>query len=77
MNFIAGLLAVSLVTAELSRPVTIESAVETLKRGADVQVAGERICAAHPLPLFYTRRNLQPAWSRTDDQALLDAVRHA
>ncbi|MGZ7040514.1 MAG: L,D-transpeptidase family protein [Thermoanaerobaculia bacterium] len=77
MNIIPGLLAVSLAMAELSRPVTIESAVETLKRGADVQVAGERICAAHPLPLFYARRNLQPAWSRDDDQALLDAVRHA
>ena len=66
-----------LALAAADPPVTIESAVETLRNGANLEIAGERICAAHPLPLFYARRKFQPAWSGRDQDALVDAVRHA
>src|SRR5689334_11910451 len=71
------LLALVFLFAPVAEPVTIQSAVDTLRRGASLEVAGERICAAHPLPLFYDRRQFRPAWSAADADALLDAVRHA
>lgn len=63
--------------ARLHAEVTIGSAVETLRRGWNLTIAGEQICATHPLPLFYSRRNLQPAWGAADSAALVGAIRRA
>ncbi len=71
------LFAILLVFTAAEQPLTIKSAVDTLRRGANLEIAGEQICAAHPLPLFYSRRNFQPAWTADDADAMLDAIRHA
>jgi murein L,D-transpeptidase YcbB/YkuD len=68
---------IALIVAAAVPPVTIPNAVETLRHGANLVVAGEPICATHPLPLFYARRDFQPAWSAADEDALLGAIRHA
>jgi len=69
--------AVAALAVQLNAAVTIQDAVETLQRGSSLTIAGEPICATHPLPLFYARRNLQPAWSAADSAALVRAIRSA
>jgi murein L,D-transpeptidase YcbB/YkuD len=56
---------------------TIRDAVAALQHGESVTIGRDVICAAQPLPLFYTRRGLQPAWSETDARALAGAIRTA
>jgi murein L,D-transpeptidase YcbB/YkuD len=57
--------------------VTIASAVDALSHGRTVVVGGETICASRPLPLFYTRRQLAPAWNAIDGDELLAAISDA
>jgi len=59
------------------RTVTIRSAIDSLSRGRIVIVEGDPICASRPLPLFYSRRQLTPAWSARDRDELLAAIREA
>ncbi len=66
-----------LFASQLCAAMSIESAVAALKRGSNLTIAGEPICATHPLPLFYERRNLKPAWSDADTAALVAAIRRA
>lgn len=68
---------VLLVFADRAPAATIESVASTLRHGQSVNIAGDRICATQPLPLFYSRRGYRPAWSRADETALLDALRRA
>ncbi|HSP16586.1 MAG TPA: L,D-transpeptidase family protein [Thermoanaerobaculia bacterium] len=61
---------------------TIRGATENLQRGVAVKVAGDSICAEHPLPRFYAQRDYAPAWV-VDGRltpvafALIDAIEHA
>ncbi|HEX9163471.1 MAG TPA: peptidoglycan-binding protein, partial [Thermoanaerobaculia bacterium] len=79
MRWLLAAVVVAVTSAALRAdpPVTIEAAVQTLQRGANLVIAGEPICAAHPLPAFYTRRNFAPAWSGADQVMLIDVIRHA
>lgn len=63
--------------ATASDAVTIRSAIDSLNRGRIVLVEGDPICASRPLPLFYNRRQLAPAWSAHDRDDLLAAIRDA
>lgn len=56
---------------------TILGTVDALKRGAPVTIGEETICAARPIALFYSRRDLRPAWSEADAGQLLGAIRAA
>jgi L,D-transpeptidase YcbB len=58
-------------------PLSIESAVRTLRGGASIVVAGEQICAAHPLPLFYERRDYAPAWNGVEAESMVLAIYQA
>jgi murein L,D-transpeptidase YcbB/YkuD len=70
----------SLIALSFSMPVaatdtvTIRSAIADLSRGRTVLIDGEPICAARPLPLFYTRRQFVPAWSDRDRNDLQAAI---
>jgi len=44
---------------------------------AQKQVAGDPICSAQTLPLFYERRAYQPAWSDDDARAMIAAIERA
>lgn len=57
--------------------VTIRSAIDSLSHGRIVTIGGDPICASRPLPLFYNRRQLAPAWSAHDRDELLGAIRDA
>jgi L,D-transpeptidase YcbB len=66
----------------IAASLTIRGATDQLQRGATVTVAGETICAEHPLPRFYAQRNYAPAWTVDGKLApvatsLLDAIEHA
>ncbi len=56
---------------------TIRSAIDSLSHGRIVTIGGDPICASSPLPLFYNRRQLAPAWSARDRDELLAAIRDA
>jgi len=56
---------------------TIRRAVDTLDRGAVVVVAGEEVCEARLLSLFYRRRELVPAWNAARFAPLIQAIRAA
>lgn len=60
----AAVIAMSAAAAE--RPVVVRDTA-----------GGERLCASRTLPLFYARRNDQPAWSERDSAQLLLAIEHA
>ena len=74
---LAGVVLAAARAGAAERADTIRGAVEALAHGKNVVVEGEAICAAHPLPLFYARRNLQRAWSAVDQRALAGAIRGA
>ncbi len=61
---------------------TIRGATSELQRGLAVSIAGERICATHPLPQFYAGRNWAPAWTVNGSPspvalAMIDTIEHA
>ncbi|HEX7418419.1 MAG TPA: hypothetical protein VF505_00950 [Thermoanaerobaculia bacterium] len=69
---------ISIFVAWPAAAVSIRSAADALKQGRTLLVADEPICASHPLPLFYSRRDFTPAWTSVlDRNDLLQAIRNA
>jgi murein L,D-transpeptidase YcbB/YkuD len=70
-------LSVALPEATAADAVTIRSTIDSLSHGRTVMLGGDPICASHPLPLFYNRRQWTPAWSARDRDELMAEIRDA